>query len=325
MRRLVVPDESEFDEWGELDASGESEYTVVPGLEHKYGSTGLLLVNDVCGAYCRFCFRKRLFMDDNDEVVKDISEGLAYIRQHTEINNVLLSGGDPLIMSTAKLRKIIARLRKIDHVQIIRIGTKMPAFNPYRVINDPSLLDMIRKYSTFEKRIYVMVHFNHPRELTDAAIEGLGLLQQAGAITVNQTPLIAGINDDPYVLAALFNKLSYIGTPPYYVFQCRPTEGNSSYSVPLERAYKIFEQARMNSSGLAKRARFVMSHASGKIEILGLTDTHIILKYLRASRHGDSQRLVMYERNRDAHWLDDYAEAVQDYKLHNPHRTGTAA
>jgi KamA family protein len=270
IRKLVIPDESELEEWGRLDASYEASYTVVPGLEHKYPSTALLLVNDVCGAYCRFCFRKRLFMDDNDEVVKDVSEGVAYIREHDEISNVLLTGGDPLIMCTGKLERIISQLREIDHVQIIRIGTKMPAFNPMRITEDPSLLEMIEKYSTPQKRIYIMAHFNHPVELTDVAIEGLGLLHKAGAVTINQTPLIAGVNDDPQVLSELFNKLSYIGVPPYYVFQCRPTLGNRIYSTPVEQSYEVFEQARMMSSGLAKRARLVMSHTTGKIEVIGL-------------------------------------------------------
>ena len=319
IRRLVIPNETELEDWGRLDASFEADYTVVPGLEHKYSSTALLLVNDVCGAYCRFCFRKRLFMDDNDEVVKDVTRGVEYIRNHPEISNVLLTGGDPLIMSTGKLEKIIQQLREIDHVQIIRIGTKMPAFNPYRITEDPSLLEMIEKYSTFEKRIYIMAHFNHPVELTDIAIRGLGLLQKAGAIVINQTPMIAGINDDPVVLSELFNKLSYIGVPPYYVFQCRPTEGNRIYSVPVERSYEIFEQARMNSSGLAKRARLVMSYMTGKIEVVGLTETQVFFKYLRAHDDNDSSRFFVFERNPLAYWFDDYEEALDIHEMDNPH------
>jgi KamA family protein len=311
IRRLVVPDEAELEDWGRLDASSEADYTVVPGLEHKYRSTALMLVNDVCGSYCRFCFRKRLFMDDNDEVVKDVRKGVTYIRKHEEITNVLLSGGDPLIMSTSKLEKIIRRLRDIDHVKIIRIGTKMPVFNPYRITRDPSLLEMIEKYSTVEKRIYIMAHVNHPVELTDVAVEGFGMLQKAGAITVNQTPLIAGVNDDPAVLSELFNDLSYIGVPPYYVFQCRPTQGNRVFSVPVERSYEIFEQARANSSGLAKRARLVMSHATGKIETVGLTDTHVFFKYLRAHKESNDSRFLIYERNPNAYWFDDYEAAVR--------------
>ena len=145
IRRIVIPDVQELDEWGQLDASDEESYTVAKGLEHKYDSTALLLVNEVCAAYCRFCFRKRLFMDENEEVTKDVSEGLEYIRTHKEISNVLLTGGDPLIMSTSKLEPIIQKIREVDHVNIIRIGTKIPAFNPMRIYNDPSLEAMFRK------------------------------------------------------------------------------------------------------------------------------------------------------------------------------------
>ncbi|MBI4389217.1 MAG: KamA family radical SAM protein, partial [Nitrospinae bacterium] len=313
IRRIVVPEIQELDEWGRLDASDEGSYTVVKGLEHKYDSTALLLVNEVCAAYCRFCFRKRLFMNENDEVTKDISEGLQYIREHKEITNVLLTGGDPLIMSTSKLEPIIRQVREIEHVQIVRIGSKIPAFNPFRIIDDPSLLDMIRKYSVPEKKIYIMAHFNHPRELTDLAIEGLNLLLKAGAIIVNQTPLVRGINDSPAVLEELFKKLSFIGAPPYYVFQVRPTLGNKSYVVPVEEAYDIFERARMHCSGLAKRARFVMSHATGKIEVVGLTKSQIIFKYLRAARMADSAKVLVFKRNPSSCWFDDYHEELEEY------------
>lgn len=318
IRRLVIPDETELDEWGALDASNEAQYEPVPGVEHKYQDTALLLVNDVCGAYCRFCFRKRLFMNDNDEVVKDVSGGLEYISQHPEIDNVLLTGGDPLIMGTSKLQRVIAPLREIDHVQIIRIGSKMPAFNPFRITEDPSLLEMFETYSTPQKRIYVMAHFNHPRELTDEAVMGLHLLRRAGVVTVNQTPLIRGVNDNVNVLAELFNRLSYIGVPPYYVFQCRPTAGNKSYSVPVEESLEIFEQARMMSSGLAKRARFVMSHETGKVEIVGRTAEHVFIRYHRAHDPDRKGELMIFRSNPQAHWLDDYQEFVESYSFENP-------
>ena len=313
IRRIVMPDTTELEPWGRLDASNEAEYTRVPGLEHKYRSTALLLVNDVCGAYCRFCFRKRLFMDDNDEVVRDVSEGIAYIREHREITNVLLTGGDPLLMSTRLLRSVIEPLRTIEHVHIIRIGSKMPAFNPFRILDDPSLTDMLREFSTPQKRIYVMCHFNHPRELTPEAIEGLARLQEAGVITVNQTPLIAGVNDDPAVLAELFRRCSFVGVPPYYVFQCRPTLGNRGYTVPVERGYQIFEAAKARVSGLAKRARFVMSHETGKIEVIALTSELVVLKYHRAADDGESGRVMVYQRNPDATWLDDYTNLVESH------------
>ena len=200
----------------------------------------------------------------------------------------------------------------------------MPAFNPMRITEDPSLLEMISRYSTAEKRIYIMAHFNHPVELTDVAVEGLGLLQSAGAIVVNQTPMIAGINDDSDVLSELFNKLSYIGVAPYYVFQCRPTLGNRKFSIPVEQAYEIFEQARMKSSGLAKRARLVMSHSTGKIEVVGMTETHIFFKYLRAADEEDSSRFQVFERNREAYWFDDYEDVVQVFDMETELYTGTS-
>lgn len=310
IRRLVIPDAKELNEWGRLDASHEELYTAVPGLEHKYSDTALLLCNDVCGAYCRFCFRKRLFMDDNDEVVRDVTAGIEYIRRHPEISNVLLTGGDPLIMSTSKLEPIIRRLREIPHVKIIRLGSKMPAFNPYRIIEDPALHAMFERYSTPDAgRIYVMCHFNHPVELTPVAKEGLQCLQDHSVITINQTPMIRGINDDPAVLSELMNELSYLGVPPYYVFQCRPTEGNESYSVPIEEAYGIFSAAVQKMSGLAKRARFSMSHVTGKIEVLGLTEDRILFKYHRAANPRHVGRILMFRRNPDAFWFDDYIES----------------
>ena len=312
IRRIVMPDIQELDDWGQLDASNEEKYTKVKGLEHKYTSTALLLVNEVCAAYCRFCFRKRLFMDENDEVTKDISEGLEYIRKHKEITNVLLTGGDPMIMSTSKLEPIIKQIREIDHVKIIRIGTKIPAFNPHKIVNDPSLHEMIKTYSKDEKKIYIMAHFNHPRELTEIAVKGLNMLMQSGAIVVNQTPLIKGVNDDPDVLAELFNRLSFIGVPPYYVFLCRPTLGNEPFAIPVEDGYEIFEKARNKCSGLAKRARLVMSHETGKVEMVGMSDGQVFFKYNRSANVENNGKFLVFESNPDAYWFDDYEETFME-------------
>lgn len=320
IRRIIIPSFEELANWGRLDASDEDAFTRVPGLQHKYEYTALLLVNDVCGGYCRFCFRKRIFMNISDEVVRDVTEGLDYIRKHKEINNVLLTGGDPLVMSTNKLENIIRQLREIDHVQIIRIGSKMPAFNPYRIIDDPALLEMFKKYSTDHKKIYLMAHFNHPRELTDVAIHALNLAMKAHVIVINQTPMLRGINDDPQVLGELMNKLSYIGVPPYYIFQCRPTLGNKMFSIPVEEAFEIFEIARMHCSGLAKRARLVMSHASGKIEIVGKTDKFVHLRYHRAANPQKKARFMTFKSNPNAYWYDDYDEIISSYGIENPFR-----
>lgn len=319
IRKIIIPNTKELKEWGDLDASNEKAYTKEPGLEHKYEYTALLLVNHVCGGYCRFCFRKRIFIDKN-EIVSDTRERLEYIRQHKKITNVLLTGGDPLLLSTKKLTKIIHQLREIKHVQVIRIGTKLPAFNPFSIIDDQSLLEMIEKYSSQEKRIYIMAHFNHPRELTEYAIHAMNLLQKAGAILLNQTPLIKGVNDDPTTLSELFRKLTFMGVQPYYVFQCRPTLGNYSYAVRLEKAYEIFEQARMRASGLGKRARFVMSHQSGKIEVVGKTDDYVFMRYHRAADPADKSKFMVVKNNPTAYWFDDYQELVDEFTFENPFR-----
>ena len=313
IKKIVIPEMEELEQWGSLDASNEHKYTVANGLEHKYEDTALIIFNDICGAYCRFCFRKRLFIKGNDDTVRDLAGAIEYIKEHKEINNVLITGGDPLIASTSKIEPLIKSLREIEHVNIIRIGSKMLSFNPYRVLEDPSLLDMISKYSLPEKKIYIMNHFNHPRELTPQAIKAINLVMKAGAIVTNQTPMIKGVNDSAEVLKELFEKLSFIGVPPYYVFGCRPTEGNKTYTVPVEEAYEIFNKARTSVSGIAARARYSMSHASGKIEILGMTKEHIMFRYHRAANKENRGKTLVYKRNPEACWFDDYTELVEEY------------
>ncbi len=304
IRQLIIPREEELLEWGELDASNEQAVTVAQGVQHKYTDTVLLLCNEVCGAYCRYCFRKRLFMDENDEATNDVSEGLRYIAAHPEVTNVLLTGGDPLLMSTRRLVEIFEALRAIPHVQVIRLGSKMPAFDPYRVLNDAELQAAFRTYSTPTQRIYLMAHFDHPRELTEEAIRGIDTCIRNGIICVNQCPLIKGINDDPDVLAELYSKLSYIGCPPYYLFQGRPTAGNEPYEVPMVEGWSIFQKALTRGSGLARRARYCMSHETGKIEIVGVSNEHMYLRYHQAKSQSDLGRFFVCRRNDEAFWLD---------------------
>lgn len=320
IRRVIVPDLRELEPWGRLDPSDESAYTVMTGLEHKYNSTALLLVSNTCEGICRYCFRKRVFMDACQPCLQELDPAIDYIRSHTEITNVLLTGGDPLALPTEDLSGIIAALRRIEHVQVIRIGTRMPVFNPYRIIDDPDLLSMIRTFSTPQKRIYIMTHFCHPREFTDASVEGLGLLYSAGAVLANQCPLIRGVNDSPDILAELFRTAAMHGLVPYYLFQCRPSLGNYAYTVPVEEGYDIFEQARSRVSGLAKRVRFVMSHTTGKLEIVGKTEDRIYFKYHRAACDDDNGRFFWHRFNPDARWLDDYEEVIGDYPATMPYR-----
>ena len=328
IRQLVVPRADELDEYGRLDASDEDANTVHRGVQHKYTDTALLLCNEVCGAYCRYCFRKRLFMNENDDANNDVSAGMAYIRESPQITNVLLTGGDPLLMSTRRLGEIINELAGIPHVRIVRIGSKMPAFDPWRLRRDEALQTLLRTYATGPTRIYLMAHFDHPRELTAEALAELETYQACGVTCVNQCPLIRGINDDPDTLAELWEKLSFSGCPPYYLFQGRPTAGNLPYEVPLTAGLDIFQHAIMNGSGLARRARYVMSHATGKIEIMAADASSIYLRYHQAKRVEDLGRMLIAPRNDDAAWLDDLewrdwtrAEARTD-SWRDDHKTG---
>ena len=315
LRRIAIPFSEELQTWGYIDPSKEHLYTVVPGLEHKYKDTALFLVTDICFGYCRFCFRKRLFMKDHDEKLKDYTAAFDYIKEHSEIINVLLTGGDPMILSTTKLRKIIEQLRKIDHVKNIRIGTKMLAYNPYRVLDDPELVEMLKEFSYKDKRIYIVNDINHPREITDATREATDVLLKAGLILINQTPLLRYINDDPQILSDLFKQLSQMGVPPYYVFINRPVVGNSPFAVPIEEAWLIFEKAKTSLSGLERRPKLVMSHWTGKIEILALTSENIIFKYQRAAKPENDGKVLIFKRNPEALWFDDYTEPIETFSL----------
>jgi len=158
IRQIIIPHAQELEQWGRLDPSDEKSYTVIPGLEHKYDSTVLLLVSNICDGICRYCFRKRVFINPRSTCLQDVEAAMQYIKAHPEVTNVLLTGGDPLALATSKLENIIKLLRKIEHVRIIRIGTKAPAFNPSRIIDDPALLELIETCSTGSKKIYIMTH-----------------------------------------------------------------------------------------------------------------------------------------------------------------------
>lgn len=304
IRKLVIPNTGELKEYGRWDASDEDTNYVVPGCQHKYSSTALLIVSEVCGAYCRYCFRKRLFRNDVKEAMSDVNPGLTYIAEHPEINNVLLTGGDSLILATPKLRMILQRLRDIPHVKIIRLGSKLPVFNPMRIYEDELLLETIREFSTPDHRIYVMAHINHPREITEEAKRGFQALHEAGAVVVNQTPVLRGINDNADVLGELLDKLSWAGVTPYYFFINRPVAGNSEFVLSLKDAYQLVEEAKAKTSGLGKRVRLSMSHTSGKIEILAIENGKAYLKY-HQSRDGNYGKFMVLDCPDHAAWFDD--------------------
>ena len=319
LRKMVIPTIDELSREGSLDTSKEREITMLRGVQHKYSPTALFLISDACASYCRFCFRKRLRIGGPTEVIehqKHLKKALGYLRKHKEIDNVLLTGGDPLMLSDEWLDFILRELRKIKHIKIIRIGTRTPAYLPYRIIEDLKLRKIISKYNKKDKRIYFIVHFNHPRELTKEAITSLKLLIEEGILIKNQTVLLKGINDNPKIIRDLFNKLTYIGVAPYYLFQCRPVRGSKIFQVKLKEGYSIFEEAKKEMSGLAKTARYIMSHSTGKIEIVGIRDDKIYLKYHQAKNPKDIGKFFSLKLKKNALWFDDLTgEFIKDDAL----------
>lgn len=181
LRQLLMPSIDEDNDEGSLDTSGEGLSTIVPGLQHKYEQTAVLIVTQACAGHCRYCFRRRLMSRDVivKETIEDLQEAIAYIQQHPEIDNVLLSGGDPMICSTRRLANVLAALAAIPHLWQIRISTKLPAFLPSRFTTDPELLEVLRTYQS-RFQIVIQCHFDHPREITPAAERAIAALRQAG-------------------------------------------------------------------------------------------------------------------------------------------------
>ncbi len=327
LKKIVVPSGEELSEDGNFDTSGESDNTKVQGLQHKYEKTVLLLPTPVCTSYCRYCFRKRFTTGSftKQETNIDWNGAFDYLRNHQEVNNVLITGGDPLILSNKKLDYILSNLRKTDHIKIIRLGTKFPAFNPFRLL-DPEFLDMISKYSLLGKKIYIVAHFDHPRELTPESLAGLEAVMKAGAQVVNQTVFHKGINDNPETLRDLFNKLADAGVIPYYLFQLRPVKGSMRYRLPLIEGIKIFNHARKHLNGLARQVRYIMSHFTGKIEVLGfnMNISKIILKYHSSRNENVVGRIFSVSTNNNLFWLNDFPKLglLKTIKLNGGNKYG---
>jgi lysine 2,3-aminomutase len=306
IRKMAVPSPDELNLEGCYDTSGEYENTKMPGIQHKYSETALILVTNQCAMYCRHCFRKRLVGLPTKETLKRFEDAAEYIKMHPEINNVLVSGGDPLTLPNRIIERILEILTRIRHLNFIRIGSRVPVTLPDR-LNDQELLNLFKKYSQDNKRIYVVTQFNHPREINPHSVNAVNNLINAGISVNNQTVLLKQVNDNPDTLSTLMNKLTTIGVTPYYVFQCRPLERvKHHFQVPLCEGVRIVEEAKANCNGLSKRFKYIMSHKTGKIEILGIMDDEIYFKYHEAK---DRENLgVMFKRPVDerAGWVDDF-------------------
>lgn len=306
IRKMAVPAFLEADKDGSFDTSGEQHNTVLPGLQHKYRQTALILATSKCAMYCRHCFRKRLVggADDN-EIAANFDAIVGYIQEHAEISNVLITGGDSLLIANAMVRKWLSALAKIRHLDFIRFGTRVPVTFPRRINENPELLAVFKEFGA-KKQIYIVTQFNHPREMTKQSAGAVKLLRGAGTIVKNQTVLLRGVNDDPQVLGTLLRKLTAIGCLPYYVFQCRPVKGvKNGFQVSLREGYGIVEAAKAMQNGLGKQLRYCMSHPTGKIELLGVTDAgDMITKYHEAKDEAEYGKIVIRKTDAEQCWYD---------------------
>ena len=247
IRRQAVPTAHELESapYEAADPLHEDTDSPVKGLTHRYPDRVLFLVTDQCSMYCRHCTRRR-FAGQTDCAVPmaQIEKCIEYIRQHEEVRDVLLSGGDALMLGDGLLERIIAELRTIEHVEIIRIGSRTPVVCPQRIT--PELCAMLKKYHP----IWVNTHFNHPNEITPEAAAACARLADAGIPLGNQSVLLAGVNDCIHVMKKLVNELVYIRVRPYYIYACDPSLGLSHFRTPVSKGIEIMEGLRGHTSGL---------------------------------------------------------------------------
>src|SRR6266849_7472081 len=228
------------------DPCGEDSHMPVPGLVHRYPDRVLFLVTDRCAAYCRYCTRSRVVSGVGEqELHTNFEEAFRYLEQHTEVRDVLLSGGDALLFSDDKLEKILSRLRAISHIEFLRIGTRVPIFLPQRIT--PELCAMLQKYHP----LWMSVHVNHPRELTVEVKQALERLANHGIPLGNQSVLLAGVNDDIETMKTLVQKLLICRVRPYYVYQCDLINGSSHLRASVAKGIEIIEGLRGHTTGYA--------------------------------------------------------------------------
>jgi len=248
VRKILMPNQKELTSENQemLDPLGEKKNQKSKRLIHRYSDRALLLITDFCSVYCRYCTRKHFTGQDQALAKKEeLDEALAYIKAHPGIKEVILSGGDPLTLSDAVLDRVLFEIRKIEHVEIIRIGSRMPVVCPQRITED--LCKILKKY----KPVYFMNHFNHPKEITELAAEKLEMIVDHGVPSFNQMVLLNGVNNHEAIVQALSRRMLYLRVKPYYMFQCDPSQGTDYLRTSIANSLKIQRNLWGHLSGLA--------------------------------------------------------------------------
>jgi lysine 2,3-aminomutase len=248
IRRQAIPTMAEFhlSPADLLDPCAEDENSPVHGLVHRYPDRALLLVTDKCAVYCRYCTRRRMVgSSENCITPQELDEAVAYIQATKKIRDVLISGGDPLLFEDDHLESILAKVRKVPHVEIVRIGTRVPVTLPQRIT--PSLTSMLKKYHP----LWISIHFSHPKEITKEVRRACAMLAEAGIPLGSQTVLLRGINDRAVVMKRLMHELLKIRVRPYYIYQCDLAMGTEHFRTPIAVGINIIEKLRGHTTGYA--------------------------------------------------------------------------
>ncbi|MGC9006582.1 MAG: KamA family radical SAM protein [Sulfurihydrogenibium sp.] len=267
--KQILPDEKEIDENYQqgafLDPFLEDEKSPVEGLTHRYPDRVLFRATNFCSVYCRHCMRKRMFLEDERSRTKqEYDRMFEYIKSNKNIKEVLVSGGDPLTLPNSKLEYIIKNLYEIDHIDVIRIGSRELVANPFRFY-DEELLEIFYKYD----KVWLVTHFNHPNEITSETKKAVKNILSTGTPVLNQTVLLKDINDDKYTIENLMRELLKVKIKPYYLFHCDPTKGVYHFKTGIEKGIEIMEYLRGRVSGLGNPTFAVdLINGLGKVPLL---------------------------------------------------------
>lgn len=281
IRKQTIPTAGEILPFtGEMeDSLAEDAHSPVPGLVHRYPDRVLMLVTNQCASYCRYCTRSRIVGDPTHSFTsKDFEAQLDYIQRTPQVRDVLLSGGDPLTLSPKVLERLLTALRNIPHVEIIRIGSRVPVFIPQRITDD--LAELLQQYHP----LWLNIHVNHPNEITAELAQACDRLSRAGIPLGNQSVLLAGVNDDPHIQRKLVHDLVRIRVRPYYLYQCDLVQGAGHFRTPIGKGIEIIEALRGHTSGFAVPTYVVDAPGGGgKIPlnpnyILSYSDHKVVLR-----------------------------------------------
>jgi lysine 2,3-aminomutase len=248
IRRQAIPrvEEIHLSKNEMVDPLGEDKHSPVPGLVHRYPDRVLLLVTDQCAVYCRYCTRRRLVGSHERSITQgNFEEVLRYLKSHRKVRDVLLSGGDPLLLENERLEEILSRLRALPHIELLRIGTRVPVTLPQRITG--GLVRMLKKYHP----LMISIHFTHPKEITDAVKRACNELADGGIPLGSQTVLLKGINDKPYIMKKLVQELLKIRVRPYYIYQCDLAMGTEHFRTSVATGIQIIEKLRGHTTGYA--------------------------------------------------------------------------